>query len=126
MKMNTVRCLVAGFATVTVLVALVAQSPDPKFDAIKAKRDRGETLSSAERDYAQGVLAQRKQKQKAPKDEEFARKNPPRASTGLVALPDLGSRRYQGEQGGLYPDGRNSPPDAHATAGLKIARAIVP
>jgi hypothetical protein len=103
-----------------------AKAQDPKFDAIKSKRDRGETLSPAEREYAQGVLAQRKQKQGQPPNQEFASKNPPRASTGLVALPDLGTDRHQGEQGGLYPAGRNVPPAAHAENGMKLARAIVP
>lgn len=50
----------------------------------------------------------------------------PRASTGLVPLPDLGPGMYQGFQGGLYPNGENTPPRAHLKAGLALARAIVP
>ncbi len=52
--------------------------------------------------------------------------HPARESTGLVALPDLGNGTYQGEQGGLYPGGENTPPAAHLKAGLAIARHIVP
>jgi hypothetical protein len=56
----------------------------------------------------------------------WAQAQPPRPSTGIVPLPDLGAASYQGEQGGLYPGGRNIPPARHLDAGLKLARAIVP
>jgi hypothetical protein len=52
--------------------------------------------------------------------------HPARESTGLTALPDLGARAYQGEQGGLYTGGDNAPPTAHLKAGLAQARRIVP
>lgn len=39
-----------------------------------------------------------------------------RTSTGLVPLTDLGSGKYKGESGGLYGDGRNTPPPALAEA----------
>lgn len=52
--------------------------------------------------------------------------HPARESTGLIALPDLGKGTYQGEQGGLYPGGENSPPPAHLKAGLALARRVVP
>ena len=58
--------------------------------------------------------------------EEWIKEHPARESTGLIALPDLGKGLYQGEQGGLYPDGENAPPAAHLKAGLKLARQIVP
>ncbi len=57
---------------------------------------------------------------------EFAAANPPRKSTGLVPLPDLGKRLYKGEQGGLYPGGRNTPPKRYGGAGIAAARSIVP
>jgi hypothetical protein len=114
------------FALALALAGLaVAQPADPKFDAIKAKHDRGEPLTSAEREYAQGVLARRKQRGAPKGDDDFAKQHPPRASTGLVPLTDP-SGEYRGEKGGLYPEGRNTPPGAHAAAGLKIARGIKP
>ena len=58
--------------------------------------------------------------------EEYVRQHPPRESTGLVRLTDLGKRAYQGQQGGLYPGGENAPPPAHAKLGLQLARQIVP
>jgi len=50
----------------------------------------------------------------------------PRESTGLIPLPDLAEGSYQGEQGGLYPGGRNTPPPAHLQAGLAAAKSVVP
>jgi hypothetical protein len=47
-------------------------------------------------------------------------------STGNIAITDLGSRKYQGEQGGLYPGGSNVPPSAYRAAGIQAARSIVP
>jgi hypothetical protein len=57
---------------------------------------------------------------------EWIKEHPARESTGVIALADLGKGTYQGEQGGLYPGGENTPPQAHLKAGLKLARSIVP
>jgi len=57
---------------------------------------------------------------------EWIAAHPARESTGLIALPDLGKGMYQGQPGGLYPDGKNAPPPAHLKAGLRLARRIVP
>lgn len=43
-----------------------------------------------------------------------------------IALPDLGQGTYKGAQGGLYPDGLNTPPPAHIQAALQKASQIVP
>jgi len=123
----TLPARVAGF-TIALLAAAFAfaQDADPKFDAIKAKRDRGEQLTSEEREYGQSVLAQRNKSQAPRKNTDFAKKNPPRESTGLVPLTDLATKSHEGETGGLYPDGKNTLPTAHAAAGLKLARAVSP
>jgi hypothetical protein len=116
----------AAFAFAFAASLVLAQPADPKFDAIKAKHDRGEPITAEERAYAQSVMAQRNQKNAAAKNAAYAKDHPPRESTGLVPLPDLGAGKYQGETGGLYPDGRNTPPPAHAAAGLALARTVVP
>jgi hypothetical protein len=59
-------------------------------------------------------------------NEAFMKEHPARESTGLVPLPDLGKSSYQGEEGGLYPGGGNTPPKAHLKAGLAMARQIKP
>ncbi|MEM9801787.1 MAG: hypothetical protein AAGA20_15785 [Planctomycetota bacterium] len=43
-----------------------------------------------------------------------------------VPLNDLGSGTHEGETGGLYPGGANTPPAAHAAAELRAARSVVP
>lgn len=47
-------------------------------------------------------------------------------SVGFVPLNDLGTGSYLGSQGGLYPNGSNMKPTAHAQAGLDIAQTIQP
>src|SRR5258705_13779595 len=49
-----------------------------------------------------------------------------RTSVGLVPLVDLGAGSYRGFPGGLYPGGTNFRPVGHESAGVAIARAIVP
>lgn len=43
-----------------------------------------------------------------------------------VPLTDLGTATYRGFQGGLYPDGSNTMPAAHAALGTTFARSIRP
>lgn len=102
-----------------------AQSGDPRFDQIRQKRERGEALSPDERRYAESVIAQRRGQGAAARNEAYAKQNPPRESTGLIPLPDLAAGVYRNEGGGLYPGGRNTPPPAHAEAGLELARRVV-
>ncbi|HMF15870.1 MAG TPA: hypothetical protein VKE98_01630, partial [Gemmataceae bacterium] len=44
----------------------------------------------------------------------------------LKPLPELGTDKYHGFQGGLYPEGKNQRPSAHEAAGLARAKQIVP
>ncbi len=46
--------------------------------------------------------------------------------SGRVPLTDMGSRTYLGHSGGLYANGSNAMPGAHATAGAAAARNVVP
>ncbi len=57
---------------------------------------------------------------------DWAKTHPPRESTNLIPLPDLGTGLYQGEQGGLYPGGQNMAPEEHLKAGLALAKQVVP
>ncbi len=47
-------------------------------------------------------------------------------TTGLVPLTEMGGRLYQGEDGGLYGGGSNTPPPAHLAAALREAAQIGP
>lgn len=46
--------------------------------------------------------------------------------TKLIPLNEMGTKEYQGFQGGFYPDGQNERPKAHEAAGLKLAKSIQP
>jgi hypothetical protein len=52
--------------------------------------------------------------------------NMPAPDTALIALSDLGARTYLGSTGGLYRDGSNVMPAAHAARGAAQARLIQP
>ena len=50
-----------------------------------------------------------------------------RDTSKLKPLIDMGpDDRYQGQQGGLYPGGRNDRPPAHEKAGLELAKQVRP
>jgi hypothetical protein len=44
----------------------------------------------------------------------------------MIPLSELGTAKYKGEQGGLYPGGVNTPPAAHQKAGLDLSRSLQP
>src|SRR5262245_23015003 len=51
----------------------------------------------------------------------------PKTSTGLQPLSDMRANdRYKGENGSLYGDGRNTPPDAHRAIAELEAKKIQP
>ena len=107
-------------AIVTLLVllgfaALQAQQTNAPVDFTKARqlferRQRGETLASDERAYLERALSERRKQQ--------GRSAPQRpAPERLTPLTDMTANdRYEGEDGGLYGGGRNTPPDQHCQA----------
>ena len=52
--------------------------------------------------------------------------NVPNTTTPIVPITDLGTGTYQGEEGGLYPNGSNIRPPSHDSDGVGFAKAIVP
>lgn len=44
----------------------------------------------------------------------------------LKPLSELGREKYQGFEGGFYPEGRNERPKEHEAAGLKLAKQVQP
>ncbi len=56
----------------------------------------------------------------------LAAQNCVNTSIGAVPLNDLGLGTYQGFVGGLYANGANSPPPAHAASGLLRMASVVP
>src|SRR5262245_48406784 len=53
--------------------------------------------------------------------------NKPQADTSkLKPLTEMGTEKYQGYEGGLYPDGKNERPAAHEKAGVALAKSVQP
>jgi hypothetical protein len=113
-----------GAMLLVILVA--AQTLDPKAAEIQGKHKRGEKITMEEEDYAQSAIEHNNQLQSAVRQKEWAAAHPARESTGMIPLSELGTGKYHGEEGGLYPGGVNTPPPAHEKAGLKLAQSLKP
>ncbi len=50
----------------------------------------------------------------------------PKTTTPIVPITDLATGTYQGEEGGLYPNGSNVRPASHDADGVTFAKSIVP
>jgi len=124
--------LVRVILTVLMLASTVSASQaareaeNHRLSQIKAKRGRGEQITSEEQQFVQRVMTRRNQANAATRFRDYAKTHPPRDSVGLVPLTDLGKGTHKGESGGLYPGGENVPPQGHLQAGLAIASRIVP
>ena len=92
---------------------------------IRDRGRRGETLTADEKRLIALALELRAQRA-AEGRAAYRKEHPPKSSTGLVPLSDLGDGVYKGEGGGLYPGGQNAPPTKHLDAGLKLAASVVP
>src|SRR5437879_4630651 len=112
----------ATFTLSLLVVGLFAQTQSPDLAAIRRKVQAGETVTQEER----RTLMEANQAQQKKRREEYLKDHKPVSSTGNIALPDLGTGMYKGEQGGLYPGGSNTTPPAHLAAGVKLARQIQP
>lgn len=93
-------------------------SDEQKAREIMTKGRRGEPVTAEEREFVKNVQSRVLA--------EYRKANPPRQSTGLIPLTELGTQNYKGELGGLYPGAKNTPPKAHLEAGLAFAREIAP
>lgn len=94
-----------------------------RIQELRAKRDRGETLTDDDRAFVRKMLSQRQQARGAAPAP--SQKEPPRDWSSLVPLTDL-TGTYKGEEGGLYGHGRNEPPDAHRAAYLQASGMTQP
>ncbi len=72
-----------------------------------------------------GALAQQARRARARGQRPPRAQLMPKERTGLVPLTEL-AQAYKGEDGGLYGNGRNEPPQAHAQAARKMLAEIVP
>jgi hypothetical protein len=94
-----------------------------RIQELRAKRDRGESLSADEQAFVRAMLAKRRGMQGA--DAGRSKGPPPGDWSALVPLTELGGH-YRGEDGGLYGEGRNELPAAHRSAYLRESERIRP
>lgn len=98
------------------------QSQNEPIDFNKARqlleRQRsGQTLTAEEKDYLQRAIAERQKRAGNAAGKPARIANQRKAPDHLPPLTDMSaSDRYEGEDGGLYGGGRNTPPDAHRKA----------
>lgn len=100
--------------------------------ALFEKRQSGEPLTSDEQAYvARAMAAQKAAKGKQTGKADAAKAantvpvSDPKIVAALVPLDEL-TGSYKGESGGLYGDGRNTPPPAHLAAYLDASKKIQP
>jgi hypothetical protein len=62
----------------------------------------------------------------APAGRNAARADCSLTRTGLLPLTDMGSRRYRGHRGGLYPGGVNRPSKTYLRRGVAAAKRVRP
>ena len=109
------RTVITGLLLLLGFVTLHGQQTNVPIDFNEARqlterRQRGEPLTSDERAYLERANAERRKQQGRP-----ANQRPP--PERLAPLTDMASSdRYEGEDGGLYGGGRNSPPEGHRQA----------
>jgi hypothetical protein len=96
--------------------------------ALMQKRNRGEALTPEEAASLERALAARRAGAPgAPGSGQRRIPGAPRESTGLIPLTEMSADdRYEGQDGGLYGQGRNTPPEALRTAALHELQQIVP
>ena len=91
-----------------------------KVRELRTKKKGGQELTAAEEALVRRAMAAR---QSEPGHTGLT----PREKTGLKPLSEMSATdKYQGEDGGLYGQGRNNPPDEHRQAALAQAKQIQP
>ncbi len=107
-----------------------AQEPDAidfrRARALLQKRRQGEMLTADEAAYLQRAIEARRARQNQG-DQPRRAAIEPRESTGLKPLSEMtADDRYEGEDGGLYGGGENSPPKEHREAAQRELARIEP
>ncbi len=88
---------------------------------------RGDRLSVEDDAFLKKAQAAYRNGQRPRQSPQASLDNAPRESTGLTPLSDMAaSDKYKGEDGGLYGQGLNEPPDQHRIAAEKELAHIQP
>ena len=125
------RCTVVAvaFLLFSIFTSAVQANDEKSIDWQRAKElfqreQRGETLTEEQKAYLERAKQLRR---------ERARETRPQGgvagakeTTGLIPITEMTKGRYKGQGGGLYGDGRNTPPDSHQAAARKELARIQP
>ena len=130
--MKTACCLLALFAMIAAANAATTTEGSidrQKLRALHERAKKGEALSPEDQAYYDRVKAERmtsgKTRKKTPEGTPSA--EAPKTPSTFVPLSDLGTDgRYKEQDGGLYGQGSNVPPEAHLKAALEVAATIQP
>lgn len=97
--------------------------------ALHQREVRGESLSTEDQAYLDRAKAAHRAMER-PANGQSAPPTPAppvRESTGLVPLTQMGpDEKYKGVSGGLYGDGKNTPPEKLIAAAMESAKSIQP
>ena len=119
----------AVFLLFSILASLIAANEESAIDWQRAKdllrkEQKGQTLTDEEKTYLERAKQARRQRAQPAQPQTKAIQAT--ETTGLIPLTQMTTERYKGQTGGLYGEGRNTPPEAHQAAAEKESAKIQP
>ena len=119
----------AAFLLFSILASLILANEGAAIDWDRArdllrKEQRGDTLSEQEKAYLERAKQVRGQRAQPARPQGKAIQAT--ETTGLIPVTQMTTERYKGQIGGLYGEGRNTPPEAHQAAARKELAKIQP
>jgi hypothetical protein len=119
----------AASLLLAILASVILASEQTAIDWERAKNllqkeQRGDTLTGEEKAYLERAKQVRRQRAQPARPQGKAIQAA--ESTGFVPVTDMMEQRYKGQTGGLYGEGRNTPPEAHKAAAQKELAKIQP
>lgn len=119
----------ASMLLLLILAAIVLAEDERPIDWKKArelnrKEQRGETLTDEEKAYLQRAKELRRNRTGEGRPAGQAGKG--KETTGLIPITEMTKGLYKEQTGGLYGEGRNTPPDSHQKAATKELARIQP
>lgn len=119
----------AGFFLCTILASVMVANEEAAIDWDRArdllrKEQRGDTLTQEEKAYLERAKQARRQRAQPARPQGKAIQAA--ESTGFVPVTDMIEQRYKGQTGGLYGEGKNTPPEAHQAAAKEEMAKIQP
>lgn len=119
----------AAFLLFSILASVILANEQTAIDWDRAKNllqkeQRGDTLTEEEKAYLERAKQARRQRAQPTRPQGKAIQAT--EATGLIPITQMTTERYKGQTGGLYGEGRNTPPEAHLAAAQKELARIQP